>query len=118
MDVKFVKLVSGDTVIGTYNEIKNVLEDVALIQVVPGSAGIQIAILPFGFPFEEKIGGEISMDKVLFEYSNVPEDLKSKYFEAKSNIKMQQFSLWLCKRRFVSLLVAWRDRSGCIFVIF
>ncbi len=88
MDVKFVKLVSGDTVIGTYNEMKNVLEDVALIQVVPGSAGIQIAILPFGFPFEEKIGGEISMDKVLFEYSNVPEDLKSKYFEAKSNIKI------------------------------
>ena len=88
MTIKFVKLVTGDTVIGTYNAEKNGLEDVAQIQVIPGSAGIQIAILPYGFPFEEKITGFISMDKVVYEYSKVPEDLENKYIEAKSNIKI------------------------------
>ncbi len=88
MAVKFVKLTTGETVIGTYNEAKNGLEDVALIQVIPGSAGIQIAIVPYGFPFEEKIGGFISMDKVVYEYQNVPQDLENKYHEAKSNIRI------------------------------
>ncbi|WP_025209340.1 hypothetical protein [Hippea sp. KM1] len=86
--VKFVKLTTGETVIGTYNQERNGLEDVALIQVIPGSAGIQIAIVPYGFPFEEKISGFISMDKVVYEYSKVPEDLENKYYEAKSNIKI------------------------------
>ncbi len=88
MSVKFVKLVTGETVIGTYNPEKNGLEDVAQIQVIPGSAGIQIAILPYGFPFEEKITGFISMDKVVYEFSNIPQDLENKYHEAKSNIKI------------------------------
>jgi len=88
MSVKFVKLVTGETVIGTYNPDKNGLEDVAQIQVIPGSAGIQIAILPYGFPFEEKITGFISMDKVVYEFSKVPQDLETKYHEAKSNIKI------------------------------
>ncbi len=88
MSVKFVKLVTGETVIGTYNPEKNGLEDVAQIQVIPGSAGIQIAILPYGFPFEEKITGFISMDKVVYEFSHVPQDLENKYYEAKSNIRI------------------------------
>ncbi len=88
MSVKFVKLVTGETVIGTYNPEKNGLEDVAQIQVIPGSAGIQIAILPYGFPFEEKITGFISTDKVVYEFSYVPQDLENKYYEAKSNIKI------------------------------
>ncbi len=85
-NIKFVKLVTGETIIGTYNEQKNAIEDVALIQVIPSSGGIQIAIVPYGFPFEEKIGGLIDMDKVVYEFSNVPEDLESKYIQAKSNI--------------------------------
>ncbi len=84
--VKFVKLVTGETVIGTYNEAKNTLEDIALIQIIPSSGGVQIAIVPYGFPFEEKIGGEISMDKVIYEFSSVPSDLENKYIQAKSNI--------------------------------
>ncbi|AEA34417.1 hypothetical protein [Hippea maritima] len=86
--IKFVKLVTGETVIGSYNQERDGLEDVALIQVIPGSAGIQIAIVPYGFPFEEKISGFVSMDKVVYEYSKVPEDLENKYLEAKSNIKI------------------------------
>ncbi len=85
-NIKFAKLVTGETVIGTYNEQRNAIEDVALIQVIPASSGIQIAIVPYGFPFEEKIGGLIEMDKVVYEFENVPSDLENKYIQAKSNI--------------------------------
>ncbi len=85
-NIKFVKLVTGETVIGTYNEDKNGIEGVALIQVIPASSGIQIAIVPYGFPFEEKISGFIGMDKVVYEFDNVPSDLENKYVQAKSNI--------------------------------
>ncbi len=85
-NIKFVKLVTGETVIGTYNQQKDALEDVALIQVLPASSGIQIAIVPYGFPFEEKIGGQIPMDKVVYEFEKLPSDLESKYIQAKSNI--------------------------------
>jgi len=86
MQTKFVKLVTGETVIGTYNSENNSIEDVALIQVMPSSSGVQIAIVPYGFPFEEKIGGSISSDKFMYEFKEVPNDIESKYLEAKSNI--------------------------------
>lgn len=86
MEIKIVKIVTGETVIGT--KVLDCLEDVALIQIIPSSGGIQLAILPYGFPFEEKISGKISLDKVVYEFSDVPEDIKSKYLEAKSDIKI------------------------------
>ncbi|MGA1846137.1 hypothetical protein [Deferribacter abyssi] len=88
-EIKMVKLVSGDTVIGNYDEETNTLKDIAVVQTIPvGGSGMQIAILPFGFPFEDEIGGEISCDKILYEYTKIPEELKNKYLEAKSNIKI------------------------------
>jgi hypothetical protein len=86
MEIKIVKIVTGETVIGT--QVQDYLEDVALIQVIPSSGGIQLAILPYGFPFEEKIGGKISIDKIVYEFKNIPEDIKNKYLEAKSDIKI------------------------------
>ena len=85
-NMKFAKLVTGEMVMGTYNEQEDKLEDVALIQVVPSSAGIQIAIVPYGFPFEEKITGSIGMDKIVYEFKDVPSDIENKYIQAKSNI--------------------------------
>jgi hypothetical protein len=88
-DIIFVKLVSGDTCIGIKDEDKNVLKDVAVVQAVPvGNSGIQIAILPFGFPYEEDISGEVPMDKVLYTYKELPDDMKNRYIEAKSNIRI------------------------------
>ncbi|KAA0258988.1 hypothetical protein FHQ18_03290 [Deferribacter autotrophicus] len=88
-EIKMVKLVSGDTVIGNYDDETKSLKDIAAVQTIPvGGSGVQIAILPFGFPFEDEIGGEISSDKILYEYTKVPEELKNKYLEAKSNIKI------------------------------
>jgi hypothetical protein len=88
-NIKFVKLVSGDTCIGIKDDEKNILKDVAVVQAVPmGGSGIQIAILPFGFPYEVEIGGEIGWDKVMYVYAEFPEDIKNKYIEAKSGIRM------------------------------
>lgn len=86
MEIKIVKIVTGETVIGT--KVNEVLEDVALIQIIPSSGGIQLAILPYGFPFEEKISGKIPYDKVVYEFQTVPDDIKNKYLEAKSDIKI------------------------------
>ncbi len=86
--IKFVKLVTGETVIGSYNEVTDSIEDVALVQLLPGSNNVHMAIVPYGFPFEEKVTGRISMDKVIYEFENPPGELVNKYLEAKSNIKI------------------------------
>jgi hypothetical protein len=87
-DIKFVKLVTGDAVLATYDEENKLYKDIAVVQAIPAGNGMQIAILPFGFPYEEEIGGEISEDKIIYTYSKIPEELKEKYIEAKSNIKI------------------------------
>ena len=71
-----------------FDEASNSYKDVAAVQAIPSGGGMQIAILPFGFPYEEEIGGEIAADKVIYEYAKIPEELKEKYIEAKSNIKI------------------------------
>jgi hypothetical protein len=45
-----------------------------------------MALLPFGYPFDQEIQGEISLEHVMYRYKNVPEDLKNKYREASSNL--------------------------------
>ncbi|WP_022851227.1 hypothetical protein [Limisalsivibrio acetivorans] len=88
-DIKFVKLVSGDTIIAQYDEENNKLTEVVSVQAIPaGNSGMQIALLPFGFPYEEEAGGSIDADKILYEYNSLPEDLKNKYIETKSNIRI------------------------------
>ena len=89
MDIRLVKLVSGETVMGDYDKAGEQLKNVALIQTIPTmSGGVQLAILSYGFPYEEEIAGEIDGRFIIYEYKKVPEDLKTKYLEAKSNIKI------------------------------
>lgn len=86
-DIRLVKLINGDMVLGKSDGDK--LKDVATLQMIPTQqGGIQMILLPFGYPFENEIGGEISKDHILYEYKNVPEDLKNKYIEAASNLTM------------------------------
>ncbi len=87
-DVRLVKLIDGELVLGKHDAESNTLKDLALIQTVPTEQGVQMMLLPFGYPFENEIGGEISMTHVLYEYKNVPEELTNKYFEASSNLTM------------------------------
>lgn len=84
--IKLVKLVSGDTVIGKYSEQSNMLESVAMLQTVPTQQGVQMILLPFGYPFEETFDAKIAQIYILYEYKKCPEDLENKYLEATSNI--------------------------------
>lgn len=87
-DVKLVKLINGDTVLGKWDEEKQKLVEPAVIQTVPSQQGVQMMILPFGYPFEQEIGGEIDFKHVLYVYQNFPEELTSKYTEAVSNLTL------------------------------
>ncbi|MDR2883523.1 MAG: hypothetical protein LBV09_00260 [Deferribacteraceae bacterium] len=88
-DIRLIKLVSSETVMGHFNATTNTLEDVVIIQAMPTASGsVQLAMLPFGFPYEEEIHAKIEARHFLYEYKNTPEELKNKYIEAKSSIKI------------------------------
>lgn len=88
-DIKLAKIVSGDFVIGIDDQKKGGIDEVALVQIVPSSTGsISIALLPLGFPFEEEISGFLANDKILYVVQKIPEELKNKYTEAKTNIRI------------------------------
>ncbi|WP_243546709.1 hypothetical protein [Pseudodesulfovibrio tunisiensis] len=92
-DIKLVKLVSGDTVIGKFLPEENKIEEPAIIQTVPTQQGVQMMLLPFGYPFDSEMEGEISMDHVMFQYKTCPEELKTKYLEAATNLTLSSGGL-------------------------
>lgn len=88
-EIRLGKLVSGDFVIGVNDNDKKGIKDVGLLQFVPAeTGGMSVALIPFGFPFENEFKGFIADDKIIFEIEKVPEDLQNKYTEATSNIKL------------------------------
>lgn len=87
-DIRLMKLVNGETVIGKMGEDGAKLTDVAILQTVPTQQGVQMLILPFGYPFETEVGGEISMEHVMYEYKKFPEEIKTKYLETTSNLTL------------------------------
>ncbi len=87
-NIKLVKLINGEMVLGKENAEEKKLKDVAMLQTVPTEQGVQMLLLPFGYPFETEVGGEISLEHVLYEYKKFPEELKTKYMEAASNLTL------------------------------
>ena len=87
-DIRLVKLINGETVIGKWSADGQTIADPAVIQTVPSQQGVQMMLLPFGYPFEQDITGEISTAHVLYEYKKLPEELKTKYLEASSNLTL------------------------------
>lgn len=93
MEVKLAKIINGDFIIGLDDKEKGGISEAALVQIVPSASGsLSIALLPMGFPFEEEITGFVSDDKILHTVKKVPEELKNKYTEAKSNIRIASSS--------------------------
>lgn len=89
MEVKLAKIINGDFIIGLDDREKCGVSEAALVQIVPSASGsLSIALLPMGFPFEEEITGFVSDDKILYTVKKVPEELKNKYTEAKSSIRI------------------------------
>jgi len=87
-DIRLVKLINGESVIGKWSEDGKTITDPAVLQTVPSQQGVQMMLLPFGYPFEQEITGEISTAHVLYEYKKAPEELKTKYLEASSNLTL------------------------------
>jgi hypothetical protein len=87
-DVRLMKLINGEIIIGKYSEEDNEIKDVALLQTIPTEQGAQMMLLPFGYPFEQEISGAVSLDHVLYEYKSMPEELKNKYLEATTNLTL------------------------------
>jgi hypothetical protein len=88
-DIRLVKLITGDMALGKWDENDKKLKDIAVIQTIPTqSGGVQMMLMPFGYPFETEITGEISFDHVIYIYKTFPDDLKNKYLEASSNLTL------------------------------
>jgi hypothetical protein len=88
-DIRLVKLITGDLVLGKWVEAERKIKDIAVIQTLPTqSGGVQMVLLPFGYPFENEITGEISLDHVIYAYKTFPDELKTKYLEAVSNLTL------------------------------
>lgn len=87
-DVKLVKLVNGDLIIGKFPKGSTVITDPAVLQTVPTQQGVSMMILPYGYPFENEVGGSIEARHVLYVYQTFPEELRTRYMEAKSNLTL------------------------------
>lgn len=85
-DIRLVKIINGETVLGKFDEETQGLKEVAILQTVPTQQGVQMVLLPFGYPFETEISGAIKPEHILYTFKTFPEELKNKYLEATSNL--------------------------------
>lgn len=85
-DIRLVKLVTGELVIGKYQEDSDSLKEPAAIQTIPSQQGVQMMLLPYGYPFESDFTGSLDGKFFLYRYSNTPKELQDKYIEACSKL--------------------------------
>jgi hypothetical protein len=58
-DIRLVKLINGETVVGKWDEESKRLKELAILQTVPTQQGVQMVLMPFGYPFETEIGAAL-----------------------------------------------------------
>jgi hypothetical protein len=87
-NIRLVKIITGEMLLGKYDEAKNALLDVAVLQTIPTQQGVQMMLLPYGYPFDQEFSGEISYTHVLYTYKKYPEELNTRYLEAVSNLTL------------------------------
>lgn len=87
-DIRLVKLVNGELVIGKFDAEADAYKDVAALQTIPTQQGVQMMLMPYGYPFEQGFDGVIERKHVIYEYKGFPDDLKTKYMEACSNLTL------------------------------
>ena len=85
-DIRLMKLVTGELVIGKYDAEKDCLNDVAAIQSIPTQQGVQMMMLPYGYPFEPEFSGSLEGKNFLYRYASTPKELQDKYIEACTNL--------------------------------
>lgn len=87
-DIRLIKLVTGELVMGKYDAAKDCLNDVAALQTVPTQQGVQMMMLPYGYPFEPQFSGIIEGKHFMYRYTRTPEELEKKYLEACTNLTL------------------------------
>lgn len=85
-DIRLMKLVTGELVLGKYDAAADCLRDTAQIQNVPTKQGMQLLITPYGFPFENKFVAVIEGKNILYRFSETPKELQDKYIEVTTNL--------------------------------
>ncbi len=83
-NIKMAKLVTGEVVVGKVNNEANVLEEVVVFQPTPPQQQQtqgQIMLLPYGYPFTQKLEAKISLNHVVMIYSEIIGDTKDRYLE-------------------------------------
>ncbi len=87
-DIRLFKLVTGETVIGKWAADGLKITAVASLQNAPAQQGngMQLVILPYGYPFETAFIAEIDTKHIIFQHPVIPEELKTKYLEILTNI--------------------------------
>ncbi len=84
--IRLVKLTTGEVIVGKYNAEQNCIDDAAILQGVQTQEGMQMRILPYGFPFEQGLGSTIDLKHSVYIYKNTPVDIFNKYNEISANI--------------------------------
>ena len=92
-DICMVKLISGETVLGKRDQETKSIKDPAILQTVPTQQGVQMLLMPYGYPFENDFTGQLSENHVIYSYEKCPEELKTKYLEATSNLTLSSGGL-------------------------
>ena len=92
-DIRLVKIVTGELVIGKFDAKSNSLTEVAIMQTVPTQQGVQLVLVPYGYPFENTFSGSLGAGHFLYEYKTVPQDVQTRYLEACSNLSLSSGGL-------------------------
>lgn len=93
-DIRLVKLVTGELTIGKYDAEAKAITEVGIMQTVPGQqGGVQVMLLPYGYPFEQNFCGKIEEKHFLYVYSKIPQEIIDKYLETSSNITLKSGGL-------------------------
>lgn len=92
-DIRMVKLITGEMVLGKFDGETKHIKDPAVLQTVPTQQGVQMLLMPYGYPFENEFTGSIAQEHVIYSYAKCPEELKDKYLEATSNLTLSSGGL-------------------------
>ena len=93
-DIRLVKIITGELIIGKYNAEDKCLNDAAIVQTVPNKeGGMQLMLLPYGYPFEQTFCGSIAETHFLYTYSKKPQEMVDKYLETVTNLTLKSDGL-------------------------
>lgn len=92
-DICMVKLITGEMVIGKRDAGAKTINDPAILQTIPTQQGVQMLLMPYGYPFEQEFTGSLSENHVIYFYKKCPEEMKDKYLEAISNLTLSSGGL-------------------------